>query len=178
MCIRDRLDRDRHTSGQAGQDQRAFVQQGRVAFGGVGDRARGRRPALVAVDQEGGEGGQEGERHDVVAALAGLAGGVAISVKLTMLAPIGAILVGMILVSGRGRRWTTTWVTSLAMAVTGTFWYARAAIITGGNPTPQISFGPLNLPTPDQMPIDPRPRFSVADYLFDPAVYRAWFFPN
>jgi len=110
--------------------------------------------------------------------LAGLAGGVAISVKLTMLAPIGAILVGMILVSGRGRRWTTTWVTSLAMAVTGTFWYARAAIITGGNPTPQISFGPLNLPTPDQMPIDPRPRFSVADYLFDPAVYRAWFFPN
>lgn len=110
--------------------------------------------------------------------LAGLAGGIAISAKLTMLAPIGAILVGMVLVSGTGRRWTTLWVTSAAMAVTGAFWYVRAAIYSGGNPTPQISFGPLNLPTPDQMPIDPRPRFSVADYLFDPAVYRAWFFPR
>lgn len=110
--------------------------------------------------------------------LAGLAGGVAISVKLTMLAPIGAILVGVILFSGRGRRWTTTWVTAAAMAVTGAFWYIRAAVITGGNPTPQLSFGPLNLPTPDQMPIDPRPRFSVADYLFDLPIYRAWFFPE
>lgn len=110
--------------------------------------------------------------------LAGLAGGVAISVKLTMLAPIGAILVGVILFSGRGRRWTTTWVTAAAMAVTGAFWYLRAAVFTGGNPTPQLSFGPLNLPTPDQMPIDPRPRFSVADYLFDLPVYRAWFLPR
>lgn len=110
--------------------------------------------------------------------LAGLAGGIAISVKLTMLAPIGAILVGLILFSGRGRRWTTAWVTGLAMAVTGAFWYVRAAFFTGGNPTPQISFGPLNLPTPDQMPIDPRPRFSVADYLFDIPVYRAWFLPK
>ncbi len=110
--------------------------------------------------------------------LAGLAGGVAISVKLTMLAPIGAILLGVIFFSGKGRRWTTTWVTAAAMAVTGAFWYIRAAVISGGNPTPQLKFGPLNLPTPDQMPIDPRPRFSVADYIFDIPVYRAWFFPK
>jgi hypothetical protein len=28
------------------------------------------------------------------------------------------------------------------------------------------------------MPLDPRPRFSVAHYLFDPTIYRNWFFPN
>lgn len=110
--------------------------------------------------------------------MAGLAGGLAISVKLTMLAPVGAIALGVIAFSGRGRRLTTTWVMGAAMAVTGAFWYVRAAIHSGGNPTPQISYGPLNLPTPDQMPIDPRPRFSVADYLFEPTIYRKWFFPE
>jgi hypothetical protein len=110
--------------------------------------------------------------------LAGLAGGLAISVKLTMLAPIGAITVGMILASNRGRRLTTAWVMGAAMFVTGAYWYVRAMIHSGGNPTPQISYGPLNLPTPDQMPLDPRPRFSVADYLFEPTIYRKWFFPE
>ena len=39
-------------------------------------------------------------------------------------------------------------------------------------------FGPLNLPKPDQMPLDPRPRFAVADYLTEPTIYRKWFFPE
>ena len=59
----------------------------------------------------------------------------------------------------------------------GGYWYVRAAIKTGGNPIP-ITFGPLNLPTPDQMPLDPRPRFAVADYLTEPTIYRKWFFPE
>jgi len=54
----------------------------------------------------------------------------------------------------------------------------RAAIKTGGNPVPQTGGGPLHLPRPDQMPLDPRPRFSVAHYLFDPTIYRKWFFPK
>jgi hypothetical protein len=54
----------------------------------------------------------------------------------------------------------------------------RAAIITGGNPIPQSKWGPLNLPHPDQLPLDPRPRFAVADYLTDPTIYRRWFFPD
>ena len=110
--------------------------------------------------------------------MAGLAGGLAISVKLTLLAPIGAIYLGMILASNRGRRLTTAWVMGAAMFVTGAYWYIRAMVHSGGNPTPQISYGPLNLPTPDQMPLDPRPRFSVADYLFEPTIYRKWFFPE
>lgn len=147
-----------------------------AAFLVNGHQRRAPARADEAVEDEPERGAPLLDRGPLV--MAGLAGGIAISVKLTMLAPIGAILVAVIFFSGRGRRWTTTWVTSLAMAVTGAFWYVRAAVITGGNPTPQLSFGPLNLPTPDQMPIDPRPRFSVADYLFDLPVYRAWFLPK
>jgi len=111
-------------------------------------------------------------------ALAGMAAGLAISVRLPLLAPVGAIAVGMILISGRGRRLVTTAAMGIPMAAVGGYWYLRAAIATGGNPIPQLGWGPLNLPHPNQMPLDPRPRFSVADYLFEPTIYRKWFFPQ
>ncbi len=66
----------------------------------------------------------------------------------------------------------------LSTFVVGGYWYVRAAIKTGGNPIPQIGFGPLHLPRPDQMPLDPRPRFAVAHYLTEPTIYRKWFFPQ
>jgi len=110
--------------------------------------------------------------------LAGIAAGLAASVKLTFLIPVAVISVGVVLFSGRGRRWTTTWVMGLPMLIVGGYWYLRAAIHTGGNPIPQSKFGPLSLPTPDQMPLDPRPRFSVAHYLTEPTIYRRWFFPE
>jgi len=110
--------------------------------------------------------------------LAGIAAGLAASVKLTFLVPVVAIFVGVVVFSGRGRKLTTAWVMGLSMLVVGGYWYLRAAIKTGGNPIPQVSFGPLNLPTPDQMPLDPRPRFAVAHYITDPPIYRGWFFPQ
>jgi hypothetical protein len=110
--------------------------------------------------------------------MAGIAAGLAASVKLTFLIPVVAIAIGVVVFSGRGRRLTTAWVMGLSMLVVGGYWYLRAAIKTGGNPIPQSKFGPLNLPTPDQMPLDPRPRFAVAHYLTEPTVYRRWFFPQ
>jgi hypothetical protein len=110
--------------------------------------------------------------------LAGLAGGLAASVKLTFLVPVVAIGLGVIVFSGRGRRLTTAWVLGLSTFVVGGYWYVRAAIKTGGNPIPQLGWGPLHLPKPEQMPLDPRPRFAVAHYLTDPTVYRRWFFPR
>jgi hypothetical protein len=110
--------------------------------------------------------------------MAGIAGGLAASVKTTFLVPVVAITLGVVLFSGRGRRWTSAWVMALPMLVVGGYWYLRAAIKTGGNPIPITKFGPLNLPTPDQMPLDPRPRFAVAHYLPDPTIYRRWFFPE
>lgn len=110
--------------------------------------------------------------------LAGIAGGLAISVKTTFLVPVAALAIGVFLFSGRGRRWTTAWVMGLPLLIVGGYWYLRAAIKSGGNPIPITKFGPLGLPIPDQMHIDPRPRFSVAHYLGDPTVYRRWFFPQ
>jgi hypothetical protein len=110
--------------------------------------------------------------------MAGIAGGLAISVKTTFLVPVVAIGIGVILFSGKGRRWTTAWILALPMLIAGGYWYLRAAIKTGGNPIPITKFGPLHLPVPDQMPLDPRPRFAVAHYLTDPTVYRRWFFPQ
>jgi hypothetical protein len=110
--------------------------------------------------------------------LAGIAAGLAVSVKLPLLAPVGAIAVGMVLVSGAGRRLMTAAAIGVPAFVVGGYWYVRAAIVTGGNPLPQSGWGPLNLPRPDQMPLDPRPRFAVAHYLTDPTIYRRWFFPD
>ncbi|HMT04130.1 MAG: hypothetical protein KDB48_00445 [Solirubrobacterales bacterium] len=110
--------------------------------------------------------------------LAGIAAGIAISMKVSMLAPIGVIFLGMILVSGKGRRLTTALCLGISMFVVGGYWYVRAMIYTGGNPVPAVGWGPLKLPQPDQMPLDPRPRFSVAHYIGDPGIYRWWFFPR
>jgi hypothetical protein len=110
--------------------------------------------------------------------MAGIAAGLAASVKTTFLVPVVAITLGMIIFSGRGRRWTTAWVMGLPLVIVGGYWYLRAAIKTGGNPIPITKFGPLNLPKPDQMPLDPRPRFAVIDYITDATIYRRWFFPE
>jgi hypothetical protein len=110
--------------------------------------------------------------------LAGIAAGLAASVKLTFLVPVAAIAIGVVVFSGKGRRLTTAWVLGLSAFVVGGYWYVRAAIKTGGNPIPQIGFGPLHLPRPDQMPLDPRPRFAVSHYLTEPTIYRKWFFPQ
>jgi hypothetical protein len=110
--------------------------------------------------------------------MAGIAAGLAISVKLPLLAPVGAITVGMVAVSGAGRRAVTAAWLAIPAIVVGGYWYLRAAIHTGGNPIPQSGWGPLHLPRPDQMPLDPRPRFAVADYLLDATIYRRWFFPE
>jgi hypothetical protein len=110
--------------------------------------------------------------------VAGIAAGLAISVKFTFLIPVVAIGLGVIVFSGRGRRLTTAWVLGLSTFVAGGYWYVRAAIKTGGNPIPTTGLGPLHLPQPDQMPLDPRPRFAVAHYLTEPTIYRKWFFPQ
>jgi hypothetical protein len=110
--------------------------------------------------------------------LAGIAAGLAASVKLTFLVPVVAIGLGVIVFGGRGRRLTTAWVLGLSTFLVGGYWYVRAMIKTGGNPIPTTGFGPLHLPRPDQMPLDPRPRFAVAHYITDPTIYRRWFFPR
>lgn len=135
-----------------------------------------RAPAEGAVQDAPEQGAPLLDKGPLV--IAGIAAGLAASVKLTFLIPVVAITVGVVLFSGRGRRLTTAWVLGLSAFLVGGYWYVRAAIKTGGNPIPQIGFGPLQLPRPDQMPLDPRPRFAVAHYLGEPTIYRKWFFPQ
>jgi hypothetical protein len=110
--------------------------------------------------------------------IAGLAAGLAISVKLTFLAPVGAITLGLLLFANPRARRATLAVFGLALLATGAYWYGRN-LIHSGSPLPLIQgFGPIDLPHPDQMDLYPRNPNSVAHYLFDPPVYRAWFFPR
>jgi hypothetical protein len=135
-----------------------------------------RAPAAGAVQDAPERGAALLDKGPLI--MAGIAAGLAASVKTTFLVPVVAITLGVIVFSGKGRRWTTAWVMGLPLLIVGGYWYLRAAIKTGGNPIPITKFGPLGLPTPDQMPLDPRPRFAVAHYLFEPTIYRRWFFPE
>jgi hypothetical protein len=135
-----------------------------------------RAPSAGAVQDAPERGAALLDKGPLVAA--GIAAGLAASVKTTFLVPVVAITIGVIVFSGKGRRWTTTWVMGLPLLITGGYWYLRAAIKSGGNPIPITKFGPLGLPTPDQMPLDPRPRFAVAHYITNPTIYRRWFFPE
>jgi hypothetical protein len=110
--------------------------------------------------------------------LAGLAGGLAVSVRLPMLAPVGALALGVLFFRAPRAKLATLGVLGGSMAVTGAYWYVRN-LIHSGNPLPLIhGIGPINLPHPEQMDLYPRPPNSVAHYLFDPPIYRAWFFPQ
>ena len=51
--------------------------------------------------------------------LAGVAAGLAASVKLTFLVPVVAIAIGMVVFSGRGRKLTTAWVMGLSTLIVG-----------------------------------------------------------
>lgn len=148
-----------------------------IAFAAFLINAHQRRaPAEGAVQDMPEQGAPLLDKGPLV--IAGIAAGLAASVKLTFLIPVLAIGLGVVVFSGRGRRLTTAWVLGLSTFVVGGYWYVRAMIKTGGNPIPTIGFGPLHLPRPDQMPLDPRPRFAVAHYLGEPTIYRRWFFPQ
>ena len=109
---------------------------------------------------------------------AGLAAGLAVSTKLTMLLPVGVIALGVVFCVKPQARRRSVAILAGAMCVAGSYWYVRN-LVHAGNPLPLLeSIGPIELPHPEQMPLYPRPPHSVAGYLLDPAIYRYWFLPQ
>ncbi len=94
--------------------------------------------------------------------VAAVAAGLAVGVKLTVLAPILALTIGVVILAPRGERMRTAglWLGPLVLA--GGFWYARN-LIAVGNPLPWTSFKGV-LPTP-AAPLQQHTGFSVAHYL-------------
>lgn len=108
--------------------------------------------------------------------LAALAAGLGIGTKITLLAALGALTIGVAVLAGREH-----WVRAMSiwlggMLITGGFWYLRNTV-HAINPFPQIEkIGPITLPGPDQPGFYPREPHSLAEYYNDPTVWAAYFF--
>jgi hypothetical protein len=109
--------------------------------------------------------------------MAGLAAGLGIGTKITLLATIGAFTIGVAILGGR-RHWLRSlgiWLGG--MVITSGFWYGRN-FVEALNPFPQLEkIGPINLPGPDQLDLYPRPPHKLSEYYNDPTVWDHKLFP-
>jgi hypothetical protein len=133
----------------------AFFLLASVALVLAGD---GRHAGLEGDGRRAGVG-DDGRRAQIV--LAAVAAGLAVAVKLSLLAPVAALTIGAIAVAPSGRRRMTAALWLGPLLVAGGYWYARNAIAVG-NPLPWTSLGIL--PTP-AAPLQQHTAFSVAHYL-------------
>jgi hypothetical protein len=106
--------------------------------------------------------------------IAAIAAGLAVSVKLNLLAPVGALTLAAIALAPSGRRRSAAgwWIGGLVLA--GGYWYARN-LIAIGNPLPWFSFGVL--PTPRPPPLQGGTNYSLATYATSPGILRHWLIP-
>ncbi len=106
--------------------------------------------------------------------IAAVAAGLALSVKLNLLGPVGALALAAIALTPSGRRRSATgwWIGGLVLG--GGYWYARN-LIALGNPLPWFSFGVL--PTPHPPPLQQGNNYSLADYATYPQILRHWLIP-
>jgi hypothetical protein len=105
--------------------------------------------------------------------LAGLAAGLAIGTKITMLATVGVLSLALLYLA-QGDRLRFAWIWIASVAVPSVFWYIRNTVETG-NPLPWAQKGPL--PGPDQLDLYPRKPHTVFHYATDTGVWKDWFFP-
>lgn len=133
----------------------------------------------VAPRNPGSTRGDDGTARGIGAAslaLAGLAAGLAIGTKLSLLAPVGALTLGLAFVARRRLPATAIWVAGLLAG--GGFWFVRN-LIAVGNPLPWLSaLGPVPLPGPEEVLPNEREPFAVVHYATDTGVWSEWFFPG
>ncbi len=106
--------------------------------------------------------------------LAAVAAGLAVGVKLTLLAPVVALTLGVIWLAPRGRRGSVAVRWIVPAFVAGGFWYVRN-LIAVGNPLPWLSLPGLAAPA---RPLQQHTGFSVAHYLFSSHTWTSVFGPG
>lgn len=80
-------------------------------------------------------------------AVAGIAAGLALGVKLSTVVPVALLAVAVVVAAPRARRWSATLPWAGSIVVFGAFWYVRNLVLVG-NPVPTVGFelGPIRLP--------------------------------
>jgi hypothetical protein len=151
---------------------------GRETLVSGGWRSRHRRRLGVARAETRGTPAATGRSVDPrVLVVAGIAAGLAAGTKLSFLAGVAALTVGVILIAPRGGRLRTATLWVIPVLAAAGYWYVRN-LVAVGNPIPYIgSLGPISLPAPIR-DFQLRPDFAVVHYWNDTAVWRDWFFPG
>jgi hypothetical protein len=110
-------------------------------------------------------------------AVAGIAAGFAAGVKLSFLAPVAALTVGVIVIAPGALRLRATLAFGIPMLVAGGYWYLRN-LVAVGNPIPYVGhLGPITLPAPAR-DFELRPDYAVVHYWNDTGVWSHWFAPG
>ncbi len=106
--------------------------------------------------------------------IAAVVAGLALSVRMNLLAPVGVLTLAAIALTPSGWRRSATgwWIGGLVLA--GGYWYARN-LIALGNPLPWFTFGVL--PTPHPPPLQQGNNYALADYATYPGILRHWLIP-
>jgi hypothetical protein len=145
---------------------------------------------LLNARWEGGDGGRAGKSTRAAEAasraqpatggalpmgvlmVAGLAAGLALGTKLTVVPPVLALTVGVIVIAGVGSRVraATTWIA--ALFVGGGYWYLRNLIVSG-NPFPWQSIGPIH----HAEALQGRHPYAIVHYATDTGVWGRYFTP-
>jgi hypothetical protein len=104
--------------------------------------------------------------------VAGLAAGLALGTKLTVVPPVLALTVGVIVIAGVGDRVRAgaTWIG--ALFVGGGYWYLRNLIVSG-NPFPWQSIGPIH----HAEALQGRHPYAIVHYATDTGVWGRFFTP-
>jgi hypothetical protein len=103
--------------------------------------------------------------------MAGLAAGLGVGTKITLLATIAAFTLGVVILGGRQHWLRALGIWLGGILITSGFWYGRN-FVEALNPFPQIQkIGPIDLPGPDQVAIYPRPPHKLSEYYNDPLVW-------
>ena len=108
--------------------------------------------------------------------VAALAAGLALGTKFTMLVPVAALSVGVVVTAPRGRRVRHAEAWLVGLGVTGFFWYFRN-IVAVGNPLPALGakLGPVAI---RNLSNETGQISSVSHYVFNGPVWRAYLIPG